>query len=142
MQPEIEETYIEPGQVKAELRPMAFLGAESVWAAEAAACANEEDRFLDYHDKLFEEQGAENSGAFAIDNLKAFALDLGLDTAAFNSCLDSHKYLEPVRRETEEAGDAGVESTPTFFVGDKKISGLKPFGELADIIEEELEKAS
>ena len=125
-----------------EVRPIAFLGRESVWAAEAAACANEQGRFLDYHDRLFEKQGRENSGAFALDNLKGFAVDVGLDVDSFNSCLDSHKYVDQLRRETEEAGDAGINSTPTFYVGDKKITGLKSFEELAAAIDEELEKAS
>lgn len=121
---------------------MAFLGAESVWAAEAAECANEQDSFLDYHDMLFEKQGRENSGAFAIDNLKGFALDLGLDTDAFNSCLDTHKYVDGIGQVTQEANDAGVTSTPTFFIGDQKLTGLKPFEEFADAIDKELETAS
>lgn len=142
MQPQIEETYIETGQVELEMRPIAFIGQESVWAAEAAECANDQGRFLDYHDRLFEEQGRENSGAFSIDNLKGFAADLGLDTSAFNTCLDSHQYAEQVSRETDAAGSAGIGSTPSFIVGETKLTGLASFGEMSRTIDEELEKAS
>jgi protein-disulfide isomerase len=141
-QPEIEKKYIEPGQLSLEIRPIAFIGAESLWAAEAAACAGDQGRFLDYHDKLFEKQGQENSGAFAIDKLKGFAVDLGLDTEAFNSCLDSQKYAQQVRQETDEAISAGIDSTPTFFIGDTKLSQVRSFQDLYTAIDKALGKAS
>ncbi len=142
VQPQIEEKYIQTGQVSLEMRPMAFVGQESLWAAEAAECANDQGRFLDYHDILFEKQGQENSGAFSIDNLKAFAVELGLDTSAFNTCLDTHKYAEQVRLETNEAGNAGITSTPSFVVGGTKLTGLQSFDGFVRVIDEELKKAS
>jgi len=142
VQPEIEEKYVTTGQVQLEMRVMAFIGQESVSAAEAAECANDQGRFFDYHDKLFEEQGRENSGAFSIDNLKGLAVELGLNASTFNSCLDSHKYAEQVSLETEEAGKAGIKSTPSFVVGETRLTGLQSFDELARTIDEELKKAS
>jgi protein-disulfide isomerase len=142
VQPQIEEKYVQTGQVEIEMRPIAFIGQESVWAAEAAECANDQGRFLDYHDKLFEEQGSENSGAFSIDNLKSFAADLGLDTVAFDSCLDSHQYAQQVSLQTQEATNAGITSTPYFVVGGTTIAGLQSFDEFVRTIDDELKKAS
>ena len=79
---------------------VAFLGEESQWAAEASECAADQDKFWEYHDKLFASQNGENQGAFNKDNLKQFAADLKLDTAAFNECLDSGKYTQAVQEQT------------------------------------------
>jgi protein-disulfide isomerase len=65
---QIKQNFVDKGQVRFVFRHLAFIGAESLWAAEAAECANEQGRFWDYHDKLFEEQGGENVGAFSQEN--------------------------------------------------------------------------
>jgi protein-disulfide isomerase len=138
--PKIEEQYVADGRVRHVYHPMGMIGDESVWAAEAAECANEQGRFWDYHDKLFENQQGENRGAFAIDNLKRFAQEIGLDTQTFNQCIDSHKYEALVKAETKEALDKGITSTPTFVIGDETIAGPRSFEQLQEAIEAELRK--
>lgn len=138
--PPIEEQYIADGRVKLVFRPMAFLGQESLRAAEAAECASNQGRFWDYHDKLFENQRGEGRGAFAVDNLKRFAEELGLDTAAFNQCVDSRRHRRLIEFETADAQDKGVDSTPTFIIGEQIVRGLVSFEELQETIEAELEK--
>jgi protein-disulfide isomerase len=130
--------YVESGQVRFVFRHLAFLGNESVWAAEAAECAEEQDRFWDYHDKLFEEQGAENSGALAMDNLKRFAVDLGLDTARFDECLDSHRYRDQVQAERAEAERRRINATPTLLVNGQLIQGGASYPVLRAAIESAL----
>ena len=73
MDPKIQQDYVADGRVKLVFQPVALIGEESIWAAEAAECANEQGKFWDYHDKLFENQHGENQGAFSMDNLKRFA---------------------------------------------------------------------
>lgn len=136
----IEEQYIKTGQVRIVYRHFAFLGQESQWAAEASECANEQGRFWDYYAILYSRQSGENRGAFSINNLKGFASELGLDTAAFNSCLDSHKYAQAVQQERSEGQNRGVRSTPTFFVNGRKIEGLVPFTTFQQVIEAELKR--
>ncbi len=111
------------GKVRFVFRHFAFIGDESLWAAEAAECANEQGRFWDYYDKLFEEQAGENIGAFSKENLKRFAAELGLDTKQFNRCLDSGKYSAKVQQETAQGRQKGVRGTPTLFVNGKLIEG-------------------
>lgn len=108
-------------KVRFTFRHFAFIGDESRWAAEATECANEQGRFWDYYDKLFEEQGGENVGAFNRNNLKGFAADLGLDAEQFNQCLDSGKYQDKVQQETTEGQQRGVRGTPTLFVNGQLI---------------------
>ena len=123
MDPKIEQEYVADGRVKLVFRHHALIGEESIWAAEASECANEQGKFWDYHDKLFENQHGENQGAFSIDNLKRFAEELGLDTQTFNQCLDSRKYEDLVKAETQDALKLGIQSTPTFIIGDQTVDG-------------------
>ena len=105
----------------------AFLGPESQWAGEASECAADQNAFWEYHDFLFDSQSGENQGAFNKDNLKAFAVQLGLDAQAFDECLDSGKYTEIVQQETAWAQSLGVQSTPTFVLNGQGIIGAQPF---------------
>lgn len=138
--PRIEEEYVVSGQVKFMHHYMAFEGEESVWAAEAAECANDQGMFWEYRDMLWENQQGPNRGAFAIDNLKRFAAELGLDTETFNECLDSHEHEQLVMEETQDAFDDGINSTPTFVIGDQVVNGAYPFEVFQQAIEEELSK--
>ena len=114
---------------------MAFLGDESQWAAEAAECAGDQASFWAYHDKLFASQSGENQGAFSKDKLKGFAADLKLDTAAFNTCLDSGKYTQVVQAETAAAQALGAQSTPSFFINDWLVLGALPIERFDGYIE-------
>ena len=105
----------------------AFLGDESQWAAEAAECAGDQNAFWEFHDYLFSHQNGENQGAFSKDNLKGFAADMGLDTTAFNTCLDSGKYTQFVQDQTNIARQLGVQSTPTFAVNGQPVVGAQSF---------------
>jgi protein-disulfide isomerase len=136
--PKIEEEYIVDGRVKLVFHHMALIGQESIWAAEASECANDQGRFWDYHDKLFENQHGENQGAFSIDNLKRFAQELGLDTQAFNLCLDSREHEDLVKAETQDAVKKGLKSTPTFVIGDQTVPGS--YDNVKKAIEGELRK--
>lgn len=116
-------------------RHLAFLGPESLWAAEASECAREQGRFWEFYDKLFEEQRGRNSGAFRKENLKRFARELGLDEAAFAECLDSGRYRDLVLAERRQAERLGIRATPTLVLkgpGDTTvhIRGVPPFDRL------------
>lgn len=130
---QLDEKYIQSGKIKFVYRYMAFLGSESQWAAEAAECAGEQNRFWDYHDKLFASQQGENQGAFSKDNLKKFAADLKLDTAKFNQCLDSGKFADKIKKSSDDAHLIGVQGTPTVFINGIQIPG-QYFGSLDILI--------
>jgi protein-disulfide isomerase len=120
---QIEEKYVKNGTVKIVFHQFAFVGEESIRAAEASECANEQNKFWEFYDTLFANQAGENQGAFADDKLTGFAQGLGLDMAAFNACFSSRKYLAAIQSETANGQQRGVSSTPTSFINDKKIVG-------------------
>jgi protein-disulfide isomerase len=103
-------------------------------ASEAGQCANEQGKFWPYHDKLFANQ--QRLGA---SDLKQYAVDLGLDGAKFNACVDSHKYAAVVEADIAAGNEVGVNGTPAFFINGRMISGAQPFEAFKKIIDEELE---
>ena len=102
-------------------------------AAEAAQCARMQGKFWPYHDKLFA-----NQQALAVDQLKQHAKDIGLDTAAFNACLDGGKTKDEVLADMKDAAALGVTGTPAFFVNGRFVSGAQPFESFVSLIDEEL----
>jgi protein-disulfide isomerase len=106
-------------------------------AAEAANCAGDQDKFWEYHDKLFE-----NQRALATDSLKQYAVDLELDTEQFNGCLDSGKYTADVKTDMAQGQALGVTGTPAFFINGRFLNGAQPYEKFVQIIDEELELQS
>ncbi|RIK32520.1 MAG: hypothetical protein DCC56_01550 [Anaerolineae bacterium] len=129
------EQYVSNGTVRVGYWNFAFLGPESTWSAEAAECAADQDQFWAYHDKLYESQAGENQGAFNKENLKKFAEEIGLDTQAFDECLDSGKYTSLIEQDTQAAQSLGVQSTPTFLVNGQPVIGAQPFEVFQQAIE-------
>lgn len=123
--PEIKKTYIDTGKIKFIYMNSVFMGEESMFAAEGAKCAKEQNKFWEYHDRLYENQQGRNSGAFSIENLKKFGVELNLNTKDFNKCLDSNKYKKVIEDELELAKTFGVSATPTTFINDFSIKGLQ-----------------
>jgi len=119
--PQLDTEYLATGKAKLIFKNFAFLGQESVWAAQAAACASDQGKFWEYHRKLYEEQKGENKGAFKVENLKLFAQQIGLDQAEFNTCFDEGKYAAKIADDLDEGNRRGVNSTPTFFVNQTEI---------------------
>ncbi|HLD57919.1 MAG TPA: thioredoxin domain-containing protein [archaeon] len=87
-------------------------------SAESAECADEQGKFWEYHDKVFE-----NQGDLSVTNLKKFAKDVGLDTNQFDNCLDSGKYYDEVRKDFNDGSKAGVSGTPAFFINNVYLNG-------------------
>ena len=80
----------------------------------------------------------ENPKDLAVESLKAHAAKLNLNTAAFNSCLDSSKYTNAIQKDIQEGVRAGVSGTPAIFINGRFLSGAQPFEEIAKIIDDEL----
>lgn len=101
---------------------LSFIGPESVRAANAAACANDEGKFVAMHLGLYANQpSSENSGAWTNDGLIAIAKASGITGKSFTDCVKSAKYEGWVGKVAEAGSKAGVNSTPTVFVNGKEI---------------------
>ena len=101
-------------------------------AAEAANCAQEQEKFWPMHDKLFVNQANLN-----LEDLKRYALEIGLDVEAFSQCLDSGKYYAEIQQDYQDGVALGAIGTPTFFINGYRVSGSIPreiFFNIADTI--------
>jgi len=133
--------FVETGIASIEFHHMAFLGPESIAAAAASECANDQNRFRDYHDLLFLRQGdRENAGAFSTGNLKDFARELqaestDFDLDEFDQCVDSGRNRSFVEEATDEAGTLGVNSTPTLWINGQIMGNPSDYESLRTIIE-------
>jgi len=134
--PELEKNYIKTEKAKFVYRdlPLSF-HQNAQKAAEAAECADEQGKFWDYHDKLFENQKVLDE-----TSLKQYAKDLGLDTAKFGSCLDSGKMASEVKKDLADGTKYGVGGTPMFFINGTPLEGAQPFSAFEQVIEQELKK--
>jgi protein-disulfide isomerase len=111
------------GTGKAQLiyHDFAFLGPESFAAADGARCADQQDRFWQFHDYVFANQGDENSGALSDARLAQMAAAVGLDTAKWSTCIQDRATDAAVRQETAAGQARGVNGTPTVFVNGSKL---------------------
>ncbi len=105
-------------------------------AAESSECASAQGKFWEMHSKLFE-----NQKALKISDLKTYAQQIGLNTTAFNQCLDSGIAASAVKADFNEGIAEGVRATPTFFINGRKIEGVVPFDEFKTVIDQELAAA-
>ena len=110
----------EEGKLRFVYVPMSFLGDESVYAAEAGLCANEQGRFWEMHDAIFSvHDSKENNGKYTKENLKILAKSVdGLDQKTFGECLDNDKYVSDVEQISELTSGIG---TPKFVVNGKDV---------------------
>lgn len=106
-------------------------------AALASECANEQGKFKEYYDKLFEQQdkwaATEGTASF-----KQYALQLRLNGQQFNTCLDSKKYADKVKADSDQAKEFGISGTPGIFVGTEFLGGTAEYDTLKEMIDQQL----
>ena len=128
--PQIQENY--EGQVRFVFRdmPLASIHPHAQKAAEASECADDQGQFWEYHALLWT-----NQQQLDVASLKAYAGELGLDTATFDHCLDSGKNAQEVQKDYSDAISYGVQGTPSFFINGQELTGAQPFSEFQIIID-------
>lgn len=131
--PQIEERYIRTGKARFVYRHLAVLGEPSILAAQAASCAQDQEKFWGFHDALF---GKAAPLAFTSARLKRYAAELGLDEKAFGTCLDSKKYAKLVDAETTIGRALGATGTPAFLLNGRLIIGAFPFETFRQALDE------
>lgn len=110
--------------------PLEELHPQATAAAQAASCAGEQGKFWEYHDKLFQ-----NQGAFSSERFVELARELNLREAAFESCVRSNRYTQEIEQDLVDGRAAGVVGTPTFFFNGHRIAGAIPGDILRALVE-------
>ena len=128
--PQIQDTYIDTNQIRWITVPYALSGATgypTMNTAVAALCANEQDKFREFHEVAFTQQNTPQFNTRqGFDEIATFT---DMDVDAFNSCMDNSfaAYQQIVLENIQAASSAGVTGTPTFFLNGNPISGAQPF---------------
>ena len=126
-------------QVKIVYRqyPIPSLHPFALKAAEASLCANEQGKFWELHDAMFQDQKK-----LAVSDLKQTARRLGVDGKKFDNCLDTGRYTEQVQNDMKEGARVGVNGTPAMFINGRYVEGgTVPFSVLEALIKKELAQA-
>ncbi|HZP42307.1 MAG TPA: DsbA family protein, partial [Candidatus Binatia bacterium] len=80
----------------------------------------------------------QNQSALAEENLKAYAKELGLDSAKFEKCLAEKPHKAEIDKDIEDGGKVGVTGTPAFFINGRMLSGAQPFEKFKEVIDDEI----
>ncbi|MBM4426043.1 MAG: DsbA family protein [Chloroflexi bacterium] len=123
-----------PGQIRFVYRnlPLTSIHPDAMPAAVASLCANDQNVYWDFHEKLF------SSDAFGRDVYVQYATDLGIDVEEFTACLDSGKHDDFIDQDMQYAFSIGVQSTPTFFINGLALVGAQPLPNFQQLIDQEL----
>ena len=139
--PSIFQNYVDTGKVNLVFVDLAFLGRDSPKAAQASYCAEDQEKYWEYHNQLYISQESKIDNGWAnSERLKSFAFSLGLDSGLFDKCLDSGKYAKRVQSNIAEAKKFGVTGTPTFFIigpngQQEKLVGAQPYSVFSQVLD-------
>jgi protein-disulfide isomerase len=139
------ENYISTGKVKMIFKDFTIIGPDSVNAAHGTHCANDQGKFWEYHNILYNNWTGENNGWASSDNLLMFAQEIGLDVDKWSNCMINAMHSQIISNSSKDARDLGLTGTPAFFVIGPdnnviKISGAQPYDNFEKIFNLELEK--
>ena len=145
---QIKKEYIDSGKVKIEYRVLPIIAEDSKTAGAGAYCANEQGKFTNYHDALFKymwetyykngNYSAENTTIFTPQKLSEISSSAGLDGNNLSACIKAGTFAASVDADEQAAKQAGVSSTPTFFIGKQKVSGAQPYAIFKPLIDAQL----
>jgi len=133
----VEQKYGDKVQIVYRQYPIPSLHANAFKAAEASLCANEQGKFWEMHDLMFEEQSR-----LLVSDLKEKAVRLGMDKNKFDKCMDTGRFTEQVQNDMREGNRIGINGTPAVFINGVELKGgAVPFETVAKAIDKELERS-
>ena len=137
--------YVETGKVKILFKDFIVVGQDSMHAANAAHCANDQEMFWQFHSILYNNWAGEGTGWISSEQLIKFANTLELDISEFSNCMSELKWKKLVDASYDDAIALGVTATPTFFVIDQnknvmKITGAQHYDVFKEVFDSALEK--
>jgi protein-disulfide isomerase len=138
----IDQEYVKTGKVRlAYLNfPLTRIHPNAQAAAEAAMCAGVQGKFWELHESLFQSQPkwAELKSPLAVFDSLARAAKV--EPKAWSSCMSTHATAKLIQADRDRSGKAGVESTPTFFVGDRSLAGAYPVDTFRVVLDQAIAK--
>ena len=136
----IKESYIDTGKVNYTYKDFPLNGLDSILAAEASFCADDQGKYWEYHNTIFNNWAGERTGWITNNSLLDFAEQNNLDLNEFTECVNGHKYTQKVIENQNFAESIGINATPSFLIfNDEKlvrVIGAQPIEKFVDAIKQ------
>ncbi|MEO7458241.1 MAG: DsbA family protein [Gemmatimonadaceae bacterium] len=142
-EPDIRTRLINTGQIRMRYLDYPLPMHKNTWDASlAAACANDQGKFWEMHDAIFQNQDKWNGEATSRPRgpLGELAKGLGLDMAKYGSCMEAETHRAQIAGNLAEAERRQIGQTPTFVIGGKVIPGALPFDQFKKLVDDEIAK--
>jgi protein-disulfide isomerase len=143
-EPDVRKNYVNTGKVLWRFIDYPLPMHRNTWqASRAAACADEQGKFWEFHDALYSTQDQWNGEATGNPDkfMKQLGGKLGLDASKFNACVDDKRMQAKIQAHYQLAMQRQVSSTPTFVIGDRQVSAAMSYDDFAKILDSALAKA-
>jgi protein-disulfide isomerase len=140
-EPDIRKRLIEPGTISYRFYDFPLPMHKNTWpASNAAACADEQGKFWEMHDQLFNQQDQWNGQATSRPKSKfqEYAKAIGLNVDQWEACFDAKKYEPRIKANEQMAIKRGASQTPTFVIGNKMIGGAISFDHFKALVDSAL----
>ena len=122
----INDEFIKTGKVKLVFKDFPLNGPDSLLAAEASYCSEDQGKYWEFHDEVYKNWAGERTGWITRESLDRFAMTVNLDLEKFNTCLDEKKYQDKVNSIHNFGKELGIDATPSFLVfNDEKIIKIR-----------------
>ena len=126
-EPDVRARFVNTGVVAFEFFDFPLTQHKNTWTAHnAAACADDQGKFWEMHDRLYANQNDWNAIATSnpVKVMRQYAVGLGLDAQTWESCVTTQKAAARIKGNQAEGVRRNVTGTPTFVIGDKMVSAL------------------
>lgn len=133
----VERDYIAPGKIKfAYLHlPLSSIHRHARTEAEAAMCASAQGKFWPYSEALFAAQPTVGAMESVEPLVTRIARELKLNEPEFAKCRKGDAVRALVNNDIEQATRSGVQSTPSFIIGDFLVQGALPYADFRKAID-------
>jgi len=145
---QIRKEYVDSGKINIEYKTLPIIADDSKVAAEAAYCANDQQKFTEFHDAVYDymwnnyyrngDYSIESKNLFTQQKLSEIASGAGIDGSRITQCLQAGTNKSLVEADIQSAKTAGITGTPTFLIGSQKVSGSQPFSIFKPLIDSKL----
>lgn len=141
--PTIVREYVASGKVRLAFLNLPLPSHRHAWpAAEGAMCAGLQGRFWEMHDAIFRTQARWSALPSADSAFASLAREVGVEMGRWNDCMTSHALRPLIEADYQRAVTAGVNSTPSFFIGDRRLAGALPVDSFRVAIDAALARAT
>lgn len=143
-EPDIRKRYVNTGKVLWRFIDFPLGMHRNTWpASRAAACADEQGKFWEFHDALYQTQDQWSGEATSNPDkfMKQLGKQLGLNTSQFDQCVDTKRTQAKVQAHYALAEARKVQQTPTFVVGGQQIPGAMSYDQFARLLDTALARA-